>query len=81
MFEITSLEIINYGRSTTGGDRFTLFVDELIKTHCSTLNIPRTDILTTLRVNISDGGVDTQINSGKEYDSEGLFQTPTVWQY
>jgi hypothetical protein len=63
-----------------GGALFTAFVDTLIRATASRLPIRPVDIHTNMRVNIPDGGVDTQVDvSGN--DPEGRLIPATIWQY
>jgi hypothetical protein len=64
-----------------GGQRFTEVMDALIHAHCSSLGIPDVAIRTNLRTNLSDGGVDTEVNGGADTDSTRRMLVPTCWQY
>jgi len=72
--------IINYGR-TSGGDRFTYLVDQLIHAHCFAGGVTLSSIHPNLRVNIPDGGVDTRVDDAVPGDTSGWLTVPTVWQY
>jgi hypothetical protein len=64
-----------------GGQPFTGFVDELLRTQCFVYGIPNSEIATTLRVNVGDGGVDTRIDRGVPNEPTGWLQCPSAWQY
>lgn len=64
-----------------GGLPFTVFVDRLLRTFGAVYGIPESEIVTTVRVNIADGGVDTELHVGAAGDTTGLLGGPTVWQY
>ena len=64
-----------------GGEPFTKFVDALIRAHCFAFGIPDAELRTNCRANVSDGGVDTQVNRAVPNDSSGCFTFPTCWQY
>jgi hypothetical protein len=64
---------------TPGGDRFTEFVDALIRAEAFANGVSQTFISTTLRTNIGDGGVDTQVSA--PLGSSGFMNSPTSWQY
>ncbi len=44
-----------------GGEPFTAFVDALIRAHGFVYGVGEAQILTSLRTNIADGGVDTEV--------------------
>ena len=62
------------------GKPFTQFVDSVVRASASMLNIPSPDVHTNVRVNVPDGGVDTQVDRGGG-DSCGRLVGPTLWQY
>ncbi len=80
MLTIDARGIINYGR-TSGGDRFTYLVDQLIHAHCFAGGVTLSSIHQDLRVNIPDGGVDTRVDDAVPGDTSGWLTVPTVWQY
>ncbi len=63
-----------------GGGRFTLFVDSLIRASAACLSIPPAAINTTVRVNIGDGGVDTEV-AADGHDPANRLCPSTAWQY
>ncbi len=62
------------------GNAFTQFVDGVIRAAAARLMIQPTDVHTNVRVNVRDGGVDTQVNTGAD-DPAGRLTQPTLWQY
>lgn len=50
MWKINANDVRNIGR-TSGGDKFTEFIDAIIYAHAAACNIPASDVKTTLRVN------------------------------
>lgn len=64
-----------------GGERFVHFVDRLVRAAAARGRLPQSEILTQLRVNIKDGGVDTHVKQAIPHDPQGWFATPTCWQY
>src|SRR5580704_2626086 len=62
------------------GRAFTRFVDALIRTHGFVYGVGESETLTSLRTNIGDGGVDTQVRCGMPGDSTGYLALPTCWQ-
>src|SRR6266404_2007925 len=64
-----------------GGQPFTSFVDALIRTHGFVHGVGDAEILTCLRTNVADGGVDTQVRRPIENDRTEYFRFPTCWQY
>jgi len=64
-----------------GGERFTHFVDRLIRAEAARGGLPQSEIQTQLRVNIRDGGVDTQVSQRIPRDQSGWFAIPTCWQF
>ena len=66
---------------TPGGDRFTEFVDSLIKAEAHIQGIPVSEISTTLRTNIGDKGVDAEVRQPASNSLTGWMSVPTCWQY
>jgi len=64
-----------------GGQPFTAFVDALIRVHGFVYGVGEAEILTSLRTNIPDGGVDTQVRQPMPNETTGYLQRPTCWQY
>ena len=60
------------------GRPFTEFVDALIRAHGYVHGVTQADILTTLRTNVQDGGVDTQVNTSMVGDPMGFLLLPTI---
>ncbi|KLK97801.1 hypothetical protein XJ18_19090 [Bacillus pumilus] len=80
MWVINANDVIHLGR-TPGGDRFTLFVDELIRAQSFLNGVPPSSIITNLRTNIADGGVDTKVDSLGPESSIDWLQEPSIFQY
>ena len=57
------------------------FVDQLIRAEATKGGLSQSEIATQLRVNIKDGGVDTQVSQAIPRDSIGWFGAPTCWQF
>ena len=66
---------------TPGGQQFTEFVDDLIYTYAYISGATDSDVVTNLRTDIPDGGVDTEVKVAFRIDSTGLFGCSTIWQY
>src|ERR1700674_2210820 len=64
-----------------GGELFTHFVDALIQVHGFAHGVGEAEILTSLRANVADGGVDTQVRRAMVNDSTEFLRVPTCWQY
>jgi hypothetical protein len=63
------------------GQRWTQFVDALIRTQAAVSGVLDREILTNQRLNIADGGVDTQVNVPILGKPTGRFASATCWQY
>jgi hypothetical protein len=80
MLSVVAKEIMRL--QGAGGEPFTAFLDSLIWTHTRMHGLPDSDVDTTIRVNIRDGGVDTTVRNGVVNDPTGwLSDVPTAWQY
>ncbi|MGE3243854.1 MAG: hypothetical protein AB7G28_12710 [Pirellulales bacterium] len=79
MWNITNNDLQQLAGS--GGGRFVEFVDRLIRAEAAVGGLPQSEILTQLRVNIRDGGVDTEVRGPIPSDRTGWFNVPTCWQY
>lgn len=79
MWTINSRDI--FPLRTPGGDRFTEFVNSLIKAEAYIQGIPTSKISTTLRTNIGDKGVDAEIRQSALINLTGWMSVPTCWQY
>jgi hypothetical protein len=55
-------------------------MDALLRTHANVIGIPEAGILTCLRTNLADGGVDTEISSAAQVDDVGYLLAKTCWQ-
>jgi hypothetical protein len=64
-----------------GGERFAHFVDRLIRAEAAKGGLPQSEVRTQIRVNIKDGGVDTQVTQAIPRDQRGWFGVPTCWQF
>ena len=65
-----------------GGERFTEFVDVLIRNQATVCGLPDSEMRTNLRTTKPDGGVDTQVLKSVPNDPTGwLVDARTVWQY
>jgi len=64
----------------SGGVPFTEFVDALLRAEAAVTGATRPeDVITNIRVNISDGGVDSEVRIALR--GRPGFETPTCWQY
>jgi hypothetical protein len=64
-----------------GGELFVHFMDRLIRAEAVSGGLVGAAILTQLRVNIKDGGVDTEVKQAIPQDKSGWFAEPTCWQF
>jgi hypothetical protein len=64
-----------------GGEPFRHFADALIRTHGFVHGVGEAEILTSLRANVADGGVDTQVRRAMDNDATEFLRVPTCWQY
>lgn len=79
MWTINSFNIFTL--RTPGGDRFTEFVDALIRAEACIQGVPLSEISTNLRTNLGDGGVDTEVCQAMPNSQTGWMSKPTCWQY
>jgi hypothetical protein len=80
IFRLTGLDIVKAFNGN--GERFTEFVDTLIRAQASFDGIPFTEIRTNIKVTIQDGGVDTEVlKPGKDSLIGWMQNFPTLWQY
>src|SRR5260370_22841768 len=63
------------------GEKWTEFVDALIRTHGEITGVLDREIITNQRHNVADGGVDTEVKVAMVGDRTGLFAAPSCWQY
>lgn len=61
------------------GKPFTAFMDSILRAAAAKLGIAPTEVHTNLRVNLGDGGVDTQIDRGNGADV--YLGSATLWQF
>ncbi|MEC4812581.1 MAG: hypothetical protein SAK29_04810 [Scytonema sp. PMC 1069.18] len=66
---------------TPGGDRFTEFVDALIRAEAYTEGFSQSEVSSNLRTNIGDKGVDTEVRQPTPANRRGWMGVPTCWQY
>ena len=64
-----------------GGEPFVHFMDRLIRAEAACGGLAQSEIANQLRVNIKDGGVDTQVKMAIPHDKAGWFAVPTCWQF
>jgi hypothetical protein len=79
MWKLRSNDLLQFRGA--GGERFAQFVDQLIRAEALTGGLSQSEVLTQLRVNIGDGGVDSQVRKAIPKDVSGWFSVPTCWQY
>jgi len=75
---IDALDLLNLQRP--GGYDFAKFMNALIEAHARQLDIKSTEVVTTLRTDVPDGGADAAVH-GFASDSKGLLDKRTVWQF
>ncbi len=80
MWEIDATQVINL-KNDTGGWAFTRFVDHLIEAELFYYGVPFASLKTNRRVNLADGGVDTEVTAPIPSSRSGFFAFPTCWQY
>lgn len=78
--KLDELELIRLFRQP-GGKEFVRFCNEVIRTTCWAHGVPQSEVSTTLRTEIGDGGVDTRVGRAISNDKFGYFETPSVWQF
>ncbi len=64
-----------------GGEPFVHFMDRLIRAEAACGGLVQAEIATQLRVNIKDGGVDTEVKEAILRDKSGWFAVSTCWQF
>jgi hypothetical protein len=64
-----------------GGERFTEFCNALIREMARAADIPMNAVADMLKVNVGDGGVDTNVATGSTGDTSGYLVDPTCWQF
>ncbi|GAB1540622.1 hypothetical protein NUACC21_32910 [Scytonema sp. NUACC21] len=79
MWKINSYDI--FSLRTPGGERFTEFVDSLIRSEAYTEGVQLSEISTNLRTNLGDKGVDTEVRQPMPGNLTGWMNVPTCWQY
>ncbi len=79
MWTINSFNV--FPLRTPGGDRFTEFVDSLIRVEAYTQGVAFSEISTNLRTNLGDKGVDTEVRQSVPNSKTGWMNVPTCWQY
>ena len=80
MWTVNAQDVIHLGRSP-GGDRFTHFVDELVRAQAFLDGVPISAIHTNLRTNIGDKGVDTKIDSSFSDSGNRWLRNSCIMQY
>jgi len=63
------------------GEAFTEFVDALIRAEGYVCGLLDSAVNANIRVNLADGGVDTQVREPMTGSATGWFSSPTCWQY
>jgi len=79
MLQINARRI--YSLQSPGGDAFTKFVEDPIRTDGSIAGTPESAIETNLRTNLPDGGADTVVRQPDPHDRTGRLRMRTVWQH
>ena len=77
----TTAERIIANLQGADGRPFTIFVDRLLRAYGYVLGVADAEIVTTVRTNVPDGGVGTEIRVPFPGDKTGLLGTRSVWQY
>jgi len=78
--KLNELELIQLFRQP-GGMEFVRFCNEVIRATCWARGVAQSEVSTTLRTDIRDGGVDSRIGRGIAGEEFGYFETPSVWQF
>src|SRR5262249_10251713 len=60
---------------------WTDFLDSLLRTHAAVAGVPGSEVVTNQRINIADGGVDSEVRGPIAPDPSGWFPAPTCWRY
>jgi hypothetical protein len=63
------------------GERWTAFLDALLRALAAVCSVPDREIITNQRVNLGDAGVDSQVNAAFPGEPTDRLATPTCWQY
>jgi hypothetical protein len=79
LFTASAQDVIHLREST--GKRLVDFVDTIIRAHGYAHRIRQSNIVTNQRLNLPDGGVDTEVLVGIPTDDVGWCSAPTAWQY
>jgi hypothetical protein len=80
MLKIDPIELANsFQRS--GGTDWVDFMGNVLWAACWQVGVPESAVVTCLRTDIPDGGVDTQVSLGSGRDVTGYLKDPTVWQF
>jgi hypothetical protein len=78
MLKISATDILQL--RSTAGDRFTAFMDALIRAQAYTIPLAPERIQTNQQTNVRDGGVDTRVLDALHPTTDRL-RYPTIWQY
>jgi hypothetical protein len=78
MWTIEGIEVVHFQGD---GDAFTEFVDSLIRAEAYSSGLPDSALSTNCRINLADGGVDTQVCEAITGSPTGWFQSASCWQY
>jgi len=80
MLTVNENELVSRFRQP-GGAAWVGFVNDLLWAACWQMRIPESAVRATLRTEIPDGGVDTQVMIGSSSDTTGYLGTASIWQY
>lgn len=79
MWKLTSADLLQLKEG--GGEHFAHFMDRLIRAEAACGGLAQAEIATQRRVNIKDGGVDTEVGKPIPQDEAGWFAVATCWQF
>ena len=80
MLQIDPIELANYFQRP-GGTDWVDFMDNVLWAACWQAGIPESAVVTCLRTDIPDGGVDAQVSLGSGRDVTGYLKEPSIWQF
>ncbi|MUG97628.1 hypothetical protein F7734_37045 [Scytonema sp. UIC 10036] len=78
MWTINSYDI--FSLKTPGSDRFSEFVDSLIRAQAYAESMPISEVSTNLRTNLGDRGVDSEVRQPMPANLIGWMGVATCWQ-
>jgi len=80
MLRIDPIELANYFQRP-GGTDWVDFMNNVLWAACWQAGVPESAVVTCLRTDIPDGGVDAQVSLGSGRDVTGYLKEPSIWQF